>query len=148
MDEQFGIVPKFQNRRFHPARKTEPQKQRDRRTTVANACLSPLGDRSELLCRLSVRWLAVTFAAGLAVTMAVVPTSTSRASLSASSPSRDSSARCPWMNTSLSSSARAHLLLGAMSLADKFQMVHGGSSNTDSQGRSRIRAVKSEALYP
>jgi beta-glucosidase len=38
------------------------------------------------------------------------------------------------MNTSLSSSTRAHLLLGAMSLADKVRMVHGGSSNTDSRG--------------
>jgi beta-glucosidase len=38
------------------------------------------------------------------------------------------------MNTSLSPSSRAHLLLDAMSLADKVHMLHGGSSNTDSHG--------------
>ena len=81
----------------------------------------------------SVRWLALTLTVGLGITMVLVPTN-GRTFSSAASPSRDSSARCPWMNTSLSPSSRAHLLLGAMSLADKFQMVHGGPSNTGSRG--------------
>ena len=33
-------------------------------------------------------------------------------------------ASCPWMNTALSSDARAEMLLGAMSLPDKIAMVH------------------------
>jgi beta-glucosidase len=32
---------------------------------------------------------------------------------------------CPWMNTSKSPDARAHLLLGAMSLDDKISMLYG-----------------------
>jgi len=80
-----------------------------------------------------IRWFPAALATILVATLAFALAPAPKASSTGSSRSPDSPS-CPWMQTTLSSTARAHLLLRSMSLADKLQMVHGGSSNTDSKG--------------
>lgn len=73
---------------------------------------------------LKVRWLTLPAVCCLALLAAVLPAGSGAATASQGS-TRATTARCPWLNTSLSVRQRISLLLPKMTLADKAGLMEG-----------------------